>query len=226
MRSVTVDPIAKSITAQGGALWSDVDTEAEKFGLAAVGGTINHTGIGGLTLGGGYGYLTGKHGLVIDNLLEVEMVLADGSIVTASETENPDLFWAVRGAGASFGVATKFVYRAHEQKGPVWGGLLVFPKTQLEHIVAFCNTVLDAEKNLDGKATVLLGFASPPPALSPVVMAGVVYLGAEEQAKGFFEPLLGLSPLADMTSGMPYSGANAIFNGAMFPGVRRKYVHL
>lgn len=224
MRTVTVDPMAKIITAEGGSLWSDVDTEAEQFGLATVGGTVNHTGIGGLTLGGGYGYLTGKHGLVIDNLLEVEMVLADGSVVMASETEKPDLFWAVRGAGTSFGVATKFLYRAHEQKGPVWGGLLAFPKTQMEQIVAFCNTVLDSQKNPDAKATVFLSFGSPPPALQPVVMAGVVYLGAEEEAKEFFAPLLNLEPLVDMTSGMSYSGLNTIFNGPMVPGVRRKYV--
>ena len=222
MRSVSVDPVAKTVTAQGGALWSDVDTEAEKYGLVAVGGTVNHTGIGGLTLGGGYGYLTGKVGLVIDNLLEVEMVLADGSIVIASEEENVDLFWAVRGAGASFGAATKFVYRGHEQKGLVWGGMLIFPKTQLEQVVSFANTVFDASS--DGKATILMGFGAPPPAFQPVVMAVVFYNGEEEEAKKFFEPLLSLGPLANMTTAMPYSGANAMLNAAMGSGIRRKYV--
>jgi FAD/FMN-containing dehydrogenase len=119
MRKAEVDPAQKTITAQGDALWADVDEAAAEHGLATVGGTVNHTGIGGLTLGGGYGWLTGAYGLTIDNLLEAELVLADGSIVTASHTENEDLFWAVRGAGACFGVATKFVYRAHEQKNQI-----------------------------------------------------------------------------------------------------------
>jgi hypothetical protein len=224
MRSVFVDPVKKIINAQGGALWSDVDTEAEKYGLAAVGGTVNHTGIGGLTLGGGYGYLTGKFGLVIDNLLEVEMVLADGSIVTASKSENEDLFWATRGAGHSFGVVTKFVYQAHEQKGLVWGGMLIFPKAQLKPVVAFANTVLDP--SADGKAAILMTFGAPPPTSQPVVMAVVFYNGEEVEAKKFFEPLLSLSPLADMTTAMPYSGANAMLNAGVGAGFRRTYVIL
>ena len=98
--------------------------------------------------------MTGKAGLVIDNLLEVEMVLADGKIVIAPATENPDLFWALRGAGSSFRVVTKFVYRAFDQKGPVWGGLMVLSKTQLEELVSFANTILDAEHQ--GKAMTLM----------------------------------------------------------------------
>ncbi len=120
MRHVSVDPETKIITAQGGCIWADVDNAAADHDLAAVGGTVNHTGIGDLTLGGGYGYLTPAHGMVVDNLLSVQLVLADGSIVTASQSENTDLFWASRGAGIGFGVATSFVYQAYEQKEPVW----------------------------------------------------------------------------------------------------------
>ncbi|KAL8695895.1 MAG: hypothetical protein Q9224_003092, partial [Gallowayella concinna] len=115
MRTVNVDTVSKTITAQGGCLWVDVDTAAGEHGLATVGGTINHTGIGGLTLGGGYGWLSGQYGLVIDNLISVDMVLADGRNITVSATENEDLFWAIRGAGQSFGVATSFTYRAYDQ---------------------------------------------------------------------------------------------------------------
>ena len=97
------------------------------------------TGIGGLTLGGGYAVLTGEHGLVIDNLLEVEYVLANGSIVTASSTQNTDLFWAARGAGANFGVATSFTYQAHDQPNTIWGGMIIFPKSELEKAVEFAN---------------------------------------------------------------------------------------
>jgi len=95
MRGVSVDPEKKTATVQGGALWEDVDLALAKHGLATVGGTVNHTGVGGLTLGGGYGFLSPKYGLAIDNLLSVELVLADGKIVTASASENPDLFWGM-----------------------------------------------------------------------------------------------------------------------------------
>ena len=111
LRKVIVDPDTKTVTAQGGALWADVDKAAEEHGLAVVGGTVNTTGVGGLTLGGGYGYLVGKYGLVIDNLLEVELVLADGKTITASRHKNSQLFWAIRGAGASIGAILSFIFQ-------------------------------------------------------------------------------------------------------------------
>jgi hypothetical protein len=220
MRSVSVDAGAKTVTAAGGALWSDVDAAAEKYGLAGVGGTVNHTGIGGLTLGGGYGYLTGQVGLVVYNLLSVEFVLADGTIVTTSATENEDLFWAVRGAGVSFGVATQFVYQAHDQKNPVWAGMLVFPKTQLAEVVTFANTVIQSPT---GEATMMMRFGAPPPAFQPSVMVVLFYNGEEEAAKKFFEPLLSLNLLSNMTSTMPYSACNPILNAGIGAGFRRKY---
>lgn len=116
MREVTVDADNKTVTAQGGCRWEDVDAALAKYGLAAVGGTVNDTGIGGLTLGGGYGWLTSQYGLVIDNLLEVEIVLVDGSVVWASETVNEELFFGIRGAGVNFGVVTKFTYKAYDRE--------------------------------------------------------------------------------------------------------------
>lgn len=104
MNSVKVDTGAKTVAFGGGCKWKEVDEECAEHGLATVGGTVNHTGVGGLTLGGGYGWLSSKHGLTIDNLVGVELVLADGRIVNASDSENQDLFWAVRGAGQNFGV--------------------------------------------------------------------------------------------------------------------------
>ncbi|PQE29141.1 6-hydroxy-D-nicotine oxidase protein [Rutstroemia sp. NJR-2017a BBW] len=218
MRSVTVDPINKSAVCEGGCLWVDVDEAAAVHNLAAVGGTINHTGIGGLTLGGGYGHLTPKHGLVIDNLLAVEMVLADGSIVVCSKDQNPDLFWAVRGAGISFGVATKFTYRLHEQKNRVWGGMLVFPKEKLGPIVEFANTVVDPKVQ---NALLLLGFGAPPPAFAPAIMLPMFYNGTEKEAKEFYAPLFELGPLVDMTAEMDYVKINAMMNEAMQHGFRR-----
>ncbi len=106
LRSVAVDAEALTVTFGGGCLWSDVDNALWEHGLATVGGTVSHTGVGGLILGGGYGLLTGQRGMAVDVLLSCEVVLANGDIVTASETEHPDLFWALRGAGTSFGAVT------------------------------------------------------------------------------------------------------------------------
>lgn len=203
---------------QGGCLWEDVDVALAKHDLATVGGTVNHTGVGGLTLGGGYGYLSGKHGMVVDNLLAVEYVLADGSIVTASESENPDLFWAARGAGVNFGVVTSFTYRAHYQKSPVWGGLLIFPKEKLTEVVKAANQLIATG---DGRNVMVVGVGSPPPAAKPAVIAVVFFDGDEDEAKAFYEPVLGLGPLVNNTSPMPYSSANAMLNPLQHHGLRR-----
>ena len=109
-------------------MFKDVGETAGDYGLAAVGGTVNHTGVGGLTLGGGLGWLSGQFGLIIDDLLNIVMVLADGSLVKASGKENPDLFWAVQGGARCFGVAVEFTFQAHEQETPVWAGQMVFQR--------------------------------------------------------------------------------------------------
>ena len=106
MRGVHVDPARRTARAEGGATWADFDCETQAFGLATTGGAISHTGIGGLTLGGGLGWLAGKYGLVCDNLLSVDLVTADGTVLVASATENADLFWGLRGGGGNFGVFT------------------------------------------------------------------------------------------------------------------------
>src|SRR5262245_53177151 len=111
LRGVRVDPVARTARAEGGATWGDVDHATEAFGLATTGGVLSTTGIGGLSLGGGIGWLMRKHGLSCDNLLSVDVVTADGRFLTASATEHPDLFWGVRGGGGNFGVATSFEYR-------------------------------------------------------------------------------------------------------------------
>ncbi|MGA8188715.1 MAG: FAD-binding oxidoreductase, partial [Candidatus Sulfotelmatobacter sp.] len=126
MNYVRVDPKKKTVLAGGGALWRDVDHATHAFGLAVPAGVISTTGVAGLTLGGGIGYLTRRYGLTIDNLLAVEMVLADGRFVTASAKENADLFWAVRGGGGNFGVVTSFLFKAQ----PVhtdYGGPMLWP---------------------------------------------------------------------------------------------------
>ncbi|KAJ8061829.1 hypothetical protein OCU04_009621 [Sclerotinia nivalis] len=218
MRNVIVDPVTKSALCQGGCLWSDVDTAAFAHGLAAVGGTVNHTGIGGLTLGGGFGYLTPKYGLVIDNLLEAEVVLADGRIVTCSEYQEPDLFWAIRGAGIGFGVATSFTYRLYPQPNRVWGGLLIFPREKLEAIVSFANTIVTPTEE---RAFLLLNIAAPPPAFQPAILILVFYNGTEAEAKAYYKPLLDLEPLANTTKEMDYVEVNSMANEPMAHGLRR-----
>jgi FAD/FMN-containing dehydrogenase len=211
MRKVTVDAKAKTITAQGGTLWEDVDVEAAKYGLATVGGTVNHTGVGGLTLGGGYGYLSGKHGLTIDNLLSVEIVLASGTHTTCSATQHADLFWAVRGAGTSFGVVTSFTFQAYPQPDPVFAGPLIFPPSALPQLVSFANKF---HATTDGNQAIIMAFSAPPPANQPVILTQLFYNGTEAAAKDFFADLFALNPLADMSGSMPYAQVNSLLNPA------------
>ena len=209
MRGVTVDPEAQTITAEGGTIWEDVDSAAAKHGLATVGGTVNHTGVGGLTLGGGYGYLTGKYGLTIDNLLSVEVVLASGEAVTASKDTNADLFWAIRGAGQNFGVVTNFTFQGYPQENPVFAGPLVFPPTALPQIVEFMNKF---HATNDGNQALLVGFSSPPPQNAPVILTQLFHNGTEEEGRAIFADLFKLEPLANMSGMVPYPVLNSLLN--------------
>ncbi|KAL9050806.1 MAG: hypothetical protein Q9206_004939 [Seirophora lacunosa] len=219
MRTVAIDPEAKTITAQGGCTWADVDAAAGKHGLATVGGTVNHTGVGGLTLGGGYGWLSGQHGLAIDQLLSVEMVLANGQVVTTSATENADLFWAIRGAGQSFGVATSFIFRAHEQNNPVFAGPMAFTPDKIPAAVAFGNRLMETG---NGQAGCILGFAvAPPPVGQPMLMSVIFYNGPEAEAKTFFKPLFDLEPVMNTTGMVPYPLLNEMLNHVAGHGGRK-----
>lgn len=133
--SVRVDPENKLAYVGGGALWADVDREAIKYGLAGVAGTVSHTGVGGLTLGGGFGWLAAEHGLVVDNLVQVTLITADSQILTVNANSYPDLWWGIRGGGCNFGVVTEFVYRIHPQRKTVYGGVLIFTPDALDKLV-------------------------------------------------------------------------------------------
>lgn len=134
-RSVRVDPENKLAYVGGGATWADVDRETFKYGLAGVAGTVSHTGVGGLTLGGGFGWLAGQHGLVVDNLAQVTLITADSQILTVNADSHPDLWWGIRGGGCNFGVVTEFVYRVHPQRPTVYGGTVIFAANKLDTLV-------------------------------------------------------------------------------------------
>ncbi|EPE25471.1 FAD-binding protein [Glarea lozoyensis ATCC 20868] len=220
MRAVTVDPTNKTVTAQGGCRWEDVDTALANHQLATVGGTVNDTGIGGLTLGGGYGHLMGQYGLVIDNLLEAEVVLADGSVQKCSESENEDLFWAIRGAGASFGVATSLTYQAYDQKNDTWAGLLFFPRERVRDVFTAANHLLDIG---DGRCTLLPAYGTPPPSFEVIILVAVFFNGPQEEAETFLEPLLSLNPFLNTTASVPYDNCNSLLNHVLGPGFRRSF---
>jgi hypothetical protein len=190
---------------------------------------VNHTGVGGLTLGGGYGYLSGKYGLTIgtvlflslntyviidissDNLVSVDIVLASGEQVVASETSHTDLFWAVRGAGQNFGVVTAFTFQGYDQKEPIFAGTLVFLPDKIPEIVAFVNKFHETN---DGNQAILWGFSAPPPVSAPVVLAQCFYNGTEEQGKEFFADLINLGPIVNATASVPYEKLNGMLNHA------------
>ena len=218
MNRVKVDPKEMTITAEGGCLWKDVDEAAGDYGLAAVGGTVNTVGVGGLSLGGGYGYLTGRFGLVIDNLLNVKLVTADSEIVTASSEERPDLFWAIRGAGASFGAVVEFTFRAHEQRSPVWAGHAAFPLDKLPKVVEFAN---DFALAANPDASFNFGFTTPPNAPGPVIVTLGVFNGLGVEGKRIFEPLLGAGALFQDFGPIPYCKVNTLLNRPFAHGGRK-----
>ena len=219
MRKVDVDTDKQQLHVQGGCLWSDVDDAAWKHGLATVGGTVADTGVGGLTLGGGYGVLSGTRGLVIDNTVSFTTVLASGEIKKATKQENPDLFWALNGAGQNFGVTTEFVLQAYPQK-ELYLGTLLFPATP-EHISKLVKALNDLygvketpngpqTKSL-GKAMCLIGFAKPPPAEGKtMILMNTVVGGSEEEAKELLQPFFDVGPAVNQMRMAPYPEANKL----------------
>jgi hypothetical protein len=220
MRSVAVNTTAQTVTYGGGCTWDDVDSACWEHGLATVGGTVSHTGVGGLVLGGGYGMLTGRYGMAVDLLVSAEVVLADGSIVTTSESENPDLFWALRGAGSSFGVVTSFTSKAFPQ-GAAWGGLLVFPVFDeiVDKVVAFVNEY--HEKTNGDQWLMILAVADPSSGMR-MLAAVMFHNGSEEAGKEFYKPLLEIQPgpVVNTTGEMPYPQINQIQNAQAKQGRR------
>jgi FAD/FMN-containing dehydrogenase len=200
MKGIRVDPGSRTARAQGGVLWREFDHETQAFGLATTGGTVSDTGIGGLTLGGGLGWLMGQHGLSIDNLISADVVTADGQFRTASPTENPDLFWALRGGGGNFGAVTSLEYRLHPVTESL-SGLVIYPLDQAREVLRFYR---DFCATLPDEAEAFAGLLTHDGA--PVVAMILGYNGPMEAGERVLAPARQFGkPIADSVGPMPYS---------------------
>ena len=210
MRGVQVDPWARVAHVQPGLTWGDLDHETQVFGLATPGGIVSATGVAGLTLGGGFGWLSRKYGLTSDNLRSVKMVTADGRFVSASERENPDLFWGVRGGGGNFGVVTSFEFQLHPVGPTVMAGMVFYPLEQAREVLHFYREyAASAPDELTTMA--VLRVAPPAPFLpkqfhgAPIIGIAACYSGPLEEGERVLRPLKNFgTPIADVIEPKPY----------------------
>ena len=210
MKGISVDPERSTVTARGGVLWSELNDATARYGLAVTGGVVSTTGIAGLTLGGGLGWLMAKHGLAADNLLGVELVAAEGDVLQVDADSHPDLFWALRGGGGNFGVATSFTYRLHPVKTIV-GGLIAHPLDAAPELLRFYrDAVADASDDL----TVFAGLVHAPDGSGAKLAALVVFhTGTAAEAERDLEPFESWgSPLVAQVGPMPYPVMNTILD--------------
>ncbi len=225
MKGIRIEPAARTVRVEAGATWGDVNHELQVFGLAATGGFISTTGVSGLTLGGGLGWLVRKHGLALDNLLSVDVVTADGQFLTASPSRNPDLFWGLRGGGGNFGVVTSFEFRVHPA-GTVLAGLVIHPFSKAKAALQFWREYeATAPEEVTNGA---LLFSAPPAPFLPeaahgttVLGMGGVYTGAIAAGEQALRPLRQFgTPLADIIQPMPYSAAQTMADFLWPPGLQ------
>lgn len=229
MNGVQVDPERRLAHVQGGALWGDVDREAQAFGLVTPGGVVSDTGVAGLTLGGGYGWVRRKYGLACDTLVEAQVVCADGSVRTASAETNAELYWALRGGGGNFGVVTSFTFRL-QPLGPVvaFAGVM-YPAEDVGSVVrAWRDVVLGAAREVTS-LTVTFTFPADPhmPEVvhdRPVCVVGGLYAGDVEEGMAALRPLRELgTPLLDISQPMPFTAVQSAFDGLLGRNHHRSY---
>lgn len=225
MKGIVVDPEARTAQVQGGATWGDLDHECAAFGLAVTGGHISTTGVAGLTLGGGIGWLCRNLGLTVDNLLSVDLVTADGTFLRCSADEHPDLFWGLRGGGGNFGIATSFTFGLHPISTVV-GGLAFWPGDRAGEILRFYREFI---QSIPDELTTMVGFLYGPPAPflpesmhgAPVVAIGVCYSGDVEEGMRVVGPIKEFGPPgADLIGPMPYQVHQTLLDPILPPGLR------
>ena len=218
MKSIRVDPVARTARAEPGVLGGEFDRETQAFGLATTGGFISTTGIAGLTLGGGQGWLASKYGFTIDNLLSVDIVMADGRLLTASATQHEDLFWAMRGAGHNFGVVTSFEYRLHPVS-TVLGGMVVHPVDRVTDVLRFYR---EFTADLPDELTTGVDILTGPDGDLMAAMA-VCYTGSLDEGERVLGPLRRFGPpVADTIAPIPYTTQQTMLDEA-FPYGRLNY---
>jgi FAD/FMN-containing dehydrogenase len=212
MKGVHVDPVARTVRAQAGVIWRELNREAALHGLATTGGAISTTGIAGYTLGGGLGWLMSKYGLAADNLLSAEIVTASGDVLHASADEHPDLFWALRGGGGNFGVVTSFEFRLHPVS-TVFGGLIAYPFEAAREVLAVYR---DVSANASDDASLFAGLVHAPDGSGAKLVAVLVFhLGPPEEAEAELKPMLEFgSPLLKEVGPMPYPVMNTLLDDA------------
>jgi FAD/FMN-containing dehydrogenase len=225
MKGVRVDPKARTARAHGGVQWGEYDRETQAFGLATPGGRVTTTGVGGFTTGGGYGWISPKYGLTCDNLISADVVTADGELLRASEEENADLFWAIRGGSGNFGIVTSFEFRAHPLGPLMYGGLFVFELTQAADAMSAYRDLVDGAP--DELATAAAMLTAPPEEFVPEHMRGAPafgivysYCGAPAEGERLAQGLRAVGPAVDLVGPLPYRAFQTILDPMSPPGFR------
>jgi FAD/FMN-containing dehydrogenase len=225
LKKIEIDPAARTARAGGGVLWGEFDAATQQHGLHVPGGRVTTTGLGGFTTGGGYGWTSSKYGLTCDSLLSAEVVLADGRVVTASERENADLFWGIRGGGGNFGIVTEFEYRLHPLGPIVLAGLALFPIERARDVLRRWRDYVDGAP--DELSTACATLTAPPAPFVPDDLKGRVvlgmlgmYVGDPEAGARIMKPLKDLGPAVDLIQPMPYTAFQALIDEAAPKGFR------
>ncbi len=225
LKRIDVDPEAKTARTGGGVLWGEFDAATQEHGLHTPGGRVTTTGVGGFTTGGGYGWTSSKYGLTCDNLISAEVVLADGSVVTAGEDENEDLFWGIRGGSGNFGVVTELEFRLHELGPIVLAGLALWPLDRAPEVLRGWRDYVDDAPDELSTACVIL--TAPPEEFVPDDLKGqgalgmaAIYVGDPEEGASVVQPLKDLGPEVDLIGPMPYTAFQAMLDPSAPKGYR------
>lgn len=221
MKGIWVDPVNRRVRAQAGVCWGEFNRATQLHGLATTGGAVASTGIAGLTLGGGFGYLMGKYGYTIDNLLSIDLVTADGSVLTASEMENTDLFWGLRGGGGNFGIATSFEYALHPLAPTVHGGLIAFDFEDRHKVLEFMR---DSAQSIDDEMTAVCSMTHAPDGSGRKLAAMLVcHCGAADRAELRLAEVRAIAtPVIDRLGPIAYTELNQLLDPG-FPKLALNY---